>query len=114
MMKAFEDLREIGASDGRPANNSANNGKFLREVQQGFGLRKRLSCLNRDASLDSGSCKHLLEILRQKISGDGRHIAGDPAVVFFRIAPEVVVGVNSISHGFWTFARVNLRKRLKR
>src|SRR5580698_6782634 len=99
MVKAFEGLRKLRAGDGRPADNSANNGKFLSEVQKGLGLLERLPCLNGNAALNPGRGKHFLEILRKKISGYGHHISVNPAVLFFRIAPEMVVGVNSLNHG---------------
>src|SRR5580692_12410868 len=98
MVKAFEDLWKLRAGDGRPADNTANKGKFLSEVQKGLGLFKRLPCLNGDAALHSGRRKHFLEILRKKISCNRRHIPGNPAVLFFRITPEMMVGVNSLNH----------------
>ena len=114
MLKTFEDLRKLRAGDGRPADDSANNGKFLREVQQGLGLRKRLPCLNGDASL---------------YSGRGRALAGDLAEEnLWRLAPccrrssRSLLSNSAIDGGgrlfdqswFWAFGRMNLRRRLKR
>src|SRR5580658_7480701 len=98
MVKAFEDMRKLGAGDRRPADDSKNNRKFLSEVQKGLGFFQSLPCLNGDAASHSGRREHFLEILRKKISGYGRHIPGNPAVLFFRITPEMVVGVNSLNH----------------
>src|SRR5580704_11856092 len=100
MAKAVEDLRKLGTGDGRPADDTANHWKFVSEVQEGLCLFQRLPCLNGDAALDSGRGQLLLKILRKKISSDRRHVPGDPAVFHFRIAPEMVVAVNSVGNCF--------------
>ena len=98
LLQALNNRGELRAGNGRPTHDSTNKVKVVGEAQQPRCLLKGLPCLDGDAAMNSRNQKFSPQIFGKKIPCQHAHALSNPAVLLFRVTPEVMVSINSLEH----------------
>src|SRR5271170_6689219 len=78
-----------------PADDGADEVVLTCQLQQPERLLKALPCLDGHRALKSVCCQQRLQISREEVSLQGRHLVRHPCVLGRTVTPEVLMGIDS-------------------